>query len=106
MNGLERIEHKIGGYDAPKYDSELSGLKEVGWWGVDDDRIIGAVLHDRLQHVYGWVILARGPDKRYRQFNNSMPEAMRASARRHGAGRLKGGYPSSLSDLAQARRIG
>jgi hypothetical protein len=55
-------------------------IEEIEWHATPDERLIGMISHDRIDHDFGWVILGRDERLRYRaiDLNTSLPSAQTA----------------------------
>jgi len=40
--------------------------EEIMWYATDNDEVIGAVIRDKIDNDYGWIILTRGPGGAFR----------------------------------------
>ena len=46
-------------------------IEEIEWYATADERLIGMVVHDRIDHDFGWVILGRDERLRFRAIDVS-----------------------------------
>jgi hypothetical protein len=65
--------------------------EELSWWATADDRVLGAVIRDKIDRDYSYVILTRGPGEVFRavDFAVSMPSPEVAVESLHAAMRAQ-----------------
>jgi hypothetical protein len=51
---------------AVPFSGDLMLHEEVMWYATDDDRVLGAVIRDRCDDDFGWIVLTRGNGMIYR----------------------------------------
>lgn len=54
----------LAGYTRDPKILEL--VEEIEWYATPDERLLGVIVHDRMDYDYGWVVLARDERLRFR----------------------------------------
>jgi hypothetical protein len=60
-SGARRVAKPVqkASYPVP-HDGNPSLHEEIMWYATDDDRVLGAIIRDKIDNDFGWILLTRG----------------------------------------------